>query len=132
MGVVDLKTKETKTLQLKGLQPPASNQTAASSEAAPNSEEIVLDAQRIKVGDNSILINVDLPAGYHLNPTAPQRYKVLTDPAAKNLAIDQSNSAGSTRGGQPPNRIPLNANPGTNQVHASFTFFYCRQEHTRV
>src|SRR5438874_1798022 len=130
--VVDLKTKETKTLQPKGLQPPASNQTAASSEAAPNSEEIVLAAQRIKVGNNSILINVDLPAGYHLNPTAPQRYKVSTDPAAKNLAIDQSNSAGSTRGGQLPIRIPVKANPGTSELHASFTFVYCREDNTGV
>jgi thiol-disulfide isomerase/thioredoxin len=130
--VVDLKTREAKTLQLKGLQPPASNQTAASSEAAPNAEEIVLDAQRIKVGDSSILINVELPAGYHLNPTAPQRYRVSTDPAAKNLVIDQADSAGSAKGGQLPIRIPVKASSGTSELHASFTFVYCREDNTGV
>ena len=130
--VVDLKTREAKTLQLKGLQPPASNQAAASSEAAPNAEEIVLDAQRIKVGDSSILINVELPAGYHLNPTAPQRYRVSTDPAAKNLVIDQADSAGSAKGGQLPIRIPVKASSGTSELHASFTFVYCREDNTGV
>ena len=130
--VVDLKTKETKTLQLKGLQPPAANQTAASSEAAPNAEEIVVGAQQIKAGDDSILISVDLPPGYHLNPTAPQRYKVSTDPAAKNLAIDPANSAGSTRGGQLPIRIPVKASPGNSELHASFTFVFCREDNTGV
>jgi thiol-disulfide isomerase/thioredoxin len=130
--IVDLKTKETKTLQLKGLQPPLTNQTTAVSEAMPNAEEIVVAAQRIKTGDNSIMINVDLPAGYHLNPTAPQRYKVSTDPAAKNLTIDQANSAGSTKGGQLPIRIPVKADPGTGELHASFTFVYCREDNTGV
>ena len=130
--VVDLKTRETKTLPIKGLQPPIANQTTATSDVAPNAEEIALQPQRIKVGDNSLLINVDLPSGYHLNPTAPQRYKVSTDPAAKNISIDQANSVGSTKGGQLPIRIPIKANAGSGELHASFTFVYCREDNTGV
>ncbi len=130
--VVDLKTKETRTLQIKGLQPPATNQTTASAAGAPNAEDIRLDPQKIKVGDTSILINVDLPAGYHLNPTAPQRYKLSTDPAAKNLAIDQAAAAGSTKGGQLPLRVPVKTSAGTSELHASFTFVYCREDNTGV
>src|SRR6266516_4410219 len=75
--VVDLKTKETKTLQIRGLQPPASNQAAATSvDIAPNAEEIKLAAQTIKQVDVALLMNVELPPGYHLNPSAPQRYKI--------------------------------------------------------
>src|SRR2546425_4446976 len=60
--VVDLKTKETKTLQIRGLQPPASNQAAATpSDIAPNAEEIKLAGQTIRQGDVALLMNVELP-----------------------------------------------------------------------
>src|SRR5207249_6767885 len=68
--VVDLQTKETKTLDIKGLQPPASNQNLTTNEVAPDSEEIKLPPQKIRAGDAALVINIDLPAGYHLNPTA--------------------------------------------------------------
>src|SRR5207248_10066537 len=63
--VVDLKTKETKTLPIKGLQPPASNQTAAAAvEVTPNAEQIKLAPQKIRPGDSALSINLELPAGY--------------------------------------------------------------------
>src|SRR6202008_1845811 len=74
--VVDLKTKETKTLQIKGLQRPVTTQGATTAEVAPNAEEIKLPPQRIHAGDSAVVINVDLPVGYHLNPTAPQKYSI--------------------------------------------------------
>jgi thiol-disulfide isomerase/thioredoxin/DNA-binding beta-propeller fold protein YncE len=131
--VVDLNTKETKTLPIKGLQPPIASQNTAASNIAPNAEEIVLQSQKIKVGDNLVLINVDLPPGNHLNPTAPQRYTVSTDPAVKNISIDQANASGSAKGGQLPIRIPLKATAtGNADVRASFTFVYCREDNTGV
>ncbi len=46
--VVDLKTKETKTLPIKGLQPPAANQaTAGNADVAPNAEEIKVAPQKV-------------------------------------------------------------------------------------
>src|SRR5207249_10240973 len=83
--VVDLKTKETRTLQIKGLQPPASNQTAATSEVAPNAEEIKVPSQKLRAGDSTVAINIDLPVGYHLNPTAPQRYVVQIEKGGESL-----------------------------------------------
>ena len=131
--VVDLNTRVTKTLPIKGLQPPVANQTAAASDAAPNAEEIALPPQKIKVGDNSLLINVGLPAGYHLNPSAPQRYTVTPDPAAKNISIDQANASASNRGGQLPIHVPLKiTGPGHADVRATFTFVYCREDNTGV
>jgi thiol-disulfide isomerase/thioredoxin/sugar lactone lactonase YvrE len=130
--VVDLKTKETKTLQLKGLQPPVSNQTAGSSEVAPNTEEIVLAAQRIKVGDSSILINVDLPPGYHLNPTAPQRYTIKIEAGGESLKSAPVNVNKSAKGLSLPIRVPINVGAGVATAQVSFTFVYCREDNTGV
>jgi len=101
-----LKTKETKTLPIKGLQPPAVNQSAANSEAAPNAEEIKLPLQKLRAGDGTISINIDLPAGYHLNPTAPRHYKISIENGAKSLAISDQDAARSTKDLQLPIRVP--------------------------
>ncbi|HVS21189.1 MAG TPA: thioredoxin-like domain-containing protein [Pyrinomonadaceae bacterium] len=128
--ITDLKTKETKTLQIRGLQPPASNQTAASAEVAPNAEEIKLAPQKIRAGDATILINVELPKGYHLNPTAPQRYKVSVENGAQSITIDQQNASRTTKGLQLPVRIPVRASAGVAEIRASLTFVYCREDNT--
>ncbi len=129
--VVDLKTKETKTLPIKGLQPPASNQTAANADAAPNAEEIKLPLQKVRAGETALLINVDLPAGYHLNPTAPQHYKVSIENGAKSITIDPQNASRSTTGSQLPIHVPVRASTtGAAELYASFTFVYCREDNT--
>jgi thiol-disulfide isomerase/thioredoxin len=128
--VVDLKTKETRTLPIKGLQPPASTQVAANVEA-PNSEEIKLPLQKLRAGEAAVLINVELPAGYHLNPAAPQHYKVSIENGARSLLINERDAAGSTKGSQLPIRIPVHASAlGAAAVNASFTFVYCREDNT--
>jgi hypothetical protein len=74
---------------------------------------------------------VDLPAGYHLNPTAPQRYKVSVENGAKSITIDPKNASRSTRGSQLPIRVPVRASTaGAAELYASFTFVYCREDNT--
>lgn len=129
--VVDLKTKETKTLPIKGLQPPAVSQPASSEDVSPNAEEIQSAPQKIRAGDIALVINVDLPAGYHLNPSAPQRYRVSIEPPAKSLAIEPANASRSTKGMQLPIRVPLKAiAAGAGELRASFNFVYCREDNT--
>ncbi|HSP64260.1 MAG TPA: thioredoxin-like domain-containing protein [Pyrinomonadaceae bacterium] len=130
--VVDLKTKETKTLQIKGLQPPAATSAAtASAEVAPNAEEIKLAPQKLRTGDAVLLINVELPVGYHLNPDAPQRYKVSVEQGGEALSIDPKNSARSTKGLPLPIRVPFGVgSAGMAELRASFTFVYCREDNT--
>src|SRR5205809_3003541 len=130
--VVDLKTKETKTLPIKGLQPPASNQTTtANADVTPNAEEIKLAPQRIHTGDGALSINVELPAGYHLNPTAPQRYQVSVEQGGEALPIDPQNASGSTKGLRLPIRVPFAIrSAGAAELRASFTFVYCREDNT--
>src|SRR5712692_10948357 len=130
--VVDLKTKETKTLQIRGLQPPASNQASASNaDVAPNAEEIRLAPQKLRAGDAVLLINVGLPVGYHLNPTAPQRYQVSVESGAQSLVVDQQNASRNTKGLPLPLRVPVRAlSAGAAELRASFTFVYCREDNT--
>ncbi len=129
--VVDLKTKETRTLPIKGLQPPATSQ-AANTDVSPNSEEIKLALQKIRTGDASIVINVDLPTGYHLNPTAPQRYTVAIEAGgeAQKSAPVTVNKSG--KGMTLPIRVPVNVGSGAATARASFTFVYCREDNTGV
>ena len=129
--VVDLKTKETRTLPIKGLQPPNSIEATANIEAGPNAEEIKVLPQKVRAGDASLLINVELPPGYHLNPTAPQRYKISIENGAKSLVIGEQEASRSTNGSQLPIRVPVKASiAGVAELHASFTFVYCREDNT--
>jgi hypothetical protein len=79
-----------------------------SADVAPNAEEIKTPAQQLRVGPNASLeINVELPPGYHLNPLAPQRYKVSVGDA-KNITVEEKNAARGAKDLKLPLRIPLN------------------------
>jgi thiol-disulfide isomerase/thioredoxin/sugar lactone lactonase YvrE len=129
--VVDLKTKETRTLPIKGLQPPAASQSADNTEAAPNTQEIKLPLQKVRAGEATFSINVELPRGYHLNPTAPQHYKISVENGSRSLTIAEQDASRSTKGSQLPIRVPVKASEGgAAELHASFTFVYCREDNT--
>ena len=127
--VVDLNTKETKTLPIKGLQPPAANQMSAT-EVEPNAEEIKLPPQKIRAGDGAVIINVELPPGYHLNPTAPQRYVVALQQGAEELKTAPVNVNKAAKGLTLPIRIPFAFGAGAAAARVSFTFVYCREDNT--
>jgi hypothetical protein len=127
---VDLKTKRASTLHLKGLTPPAKSLQALESATGPNAEEIKVDTQRLRAGRDVFLqIEVELPAGYHLNPMAPQRYKISTD--GKSLSIEESVASRTSKELKLPLRIPVNAVAiGTANIRAQVTLFYCREDNT--
>ena len=129
--VVDLKTKQTSTLRINGLTPPMKNVQALESAVGPNAEEIKVAGQRLRSGTGaSLQIDVELPAGYHLNPMAPQRYKISVD-GGKNVTIDDKNAARSTKDLKLPLRVPLNVTAvGPATIRAQVTLFYCREDNT--
>jgi sugar lactone lactonase YvrE len=129
--VVDLKTRQSSTLRINGLTPPAKNFAASESAVAPNAEEIEAPAQQLRAGTNATLeINVALPEGYHLNPLAPQRYKISVEDG-KNISIDEKVASRSAKDLKLPLRIPLNATAaGQANVKAQVTLFYCREDNT--
>ena len=128
--VVDLKTKRVSTLRLNGLTPPAKNMKALETAVGPNAEEIKATAQKVRAGANGTLqIDVELPSGYHLNPEAPQRYKVSVN--GKSLAVDEKVAARSTKDLKLPLRVPFTATGvGSATVRAQVTLFYCREDNT--
>jgi thiol-disulfide isomerase/thioredoxin len=128
--VIDLKTKRATTLKLNGLTPPAKNMQALETASGPNAEEIKVPSQRLRAGANGTLqIDVELPAGYHLNPLAPQRYKVSSD--GKSIAIDEKVASRAAKDLKLPLRIPLNATAaGPTNLRAQITLFYCREDNT--
>lgn len=130
--VVDLKTKATSTLHIKGLEPPAAPAlTAPTDSAGPNLEEVRVAKQRLRAGATSLVINVELPAGYHLNPAAPQRYKVSLESGAPVLLLDEQVAARTARGLQLPVRIPLKAvSAGSAELRIQMTLYYCRVDNT--
>lgn len=129
--VVDLKTKQASTLRIKGLTPPAKSFAPSESASAPNAEEFKAAPQQLRVGSNGVLeVNVELPQGYHLNPMAPQRYKISVEDG-KNIQIDEKLASRSAKDLKLPLRIPVNAvSAGAAKVKAQVTLFYCREDNT--
>ena len=128
--VINLKTKRASTLRLNGLTPPEANVKALESAVGPNAEEVKVDSQQLRAGANSHLeIDVELPAGYHLNPMAPQRYKISVE--GKSVAVEEKVAARSSKDLKLPLRVPLNAvSAGTAEIRAQVTLFYCREDNT--
>ena len=134
--VVDLSTKQTTTLRLQGLKPPESDAAAAESvEAAPNAEQLKLPPQRLAAGaEAALVVDVALPAGYHLNPDAPHRYTVLVEEGAQSLALADADPKALTKTAKDlrlPLRLPLRAAAtGAARLRVSLRLYYCREDNT--
>ncbi|HKC62679.1 MAG TPA: thioredoxin-like domain-containing protein [Pyrinomonadaceae bacterium] len=134
--VVDLKTKETTTLNIKGLQPPDTSSSATSkTDVAPNLEEIKLAPQKLSAQSSAaLLIDVSLPEGYHLNSSAPQRYKISVESGPEHIALDNESKTSAVRVAkdlQLPLRIPLHVgDAGSSALRIQLTLFYCREDNT--
>ncbi len=126
--VVDLKTKETKTLKIEGLTPPDAAIKDMES-VSPNLSEMNLTAQILATETtNSLSFDVKLPEGYHLNADAPQRYEITVD-GGENLQIENPK--------QKFKELPLSISlrsteAGTVNLKAKMTIYYCREDNTGV
>ncbi|HEY6804170.1 MAG TPA: thioredoxin-like domain-containing protein [Pyrinomonadaceae bacterium] len=129
--VVDLKTKQTSTLRLNGLTPPSKSMEKTASDGGPNAEDVKSAGQKLKANaDGALLVEVELPAGYHLNPSAPQRYKVSVE-NGKNIVVDSNQASYVGNELKLPLRVPLHAGEkGAATVNVQLTLFYCREDNT--
>ena len=131
--VVDLATKDTSTLRIEGLQPPAiTAKSDATDDWGPNPDEIKVAPQRLRSGiDGWLVINVDLPPGYHLNPLAPQRYRVGFEAETTAMTLDPRTAKGSAKDLRLPVRVPLHATAtGSANLLVQLTLYYCREDNT--
>jgi DNA-binding beta-propeller fold protein YncE len=124
--VVDLQTKTVSTLRIEGLTPPAEtkNETEGFS---PNLKENKTEFREVAAGaQNSVEVQIRLPEGFHLNPSAPNRYEISTDDA-KTVKI-----AG---GAQKFTSLPLNLTfqtiqTGSATLKVKLNVYYCREDNT--
>jgi DNA-binding beta-propeller fold protein YncE len=142
--VVDLKTKETSTLMIKGLQPPTALAELPNDDGAPNAEEIKVATQQLRADSNgTLVVSVELPSGYHLNPAAPQRYRVSVESGEHQVGLISASILGvigrdldvrqTSKNLQLPLRIPFHAfEPGAAALRVQLTLFYCREDNTGV
>ncbi len=134
--VVDLKSGETQTLKLKNLQPPVMKEAVADASQAPNTEEMTLAPQLLRQASDggTLILDVTLPAGYHLNPSAPQRYKISIEKGSGALALAGDAPALTQRTAKDlhlPLRIPLLTNKvGQAELRIQLTLYYCREDNT--
>ncbi len=139
--VVVLQTQQTSTLMIRGLRPPAKPdatmveaESTAATIAGPNAEEIKLAPQSLRAAsDATLVVDVALPAGYHLNESAPQRYRIAVESGAERLAFDGDarSVARSGKDLQLPLRLPLHARvAGAANLRIQLTLFYCREDNT--
>jgi DNA-binding beta-propeller fold protein YncE len=142
--VVDLKTKQTATLNIKGLQPPVAVTTVpvSNNDDGVNAEEIKVVAQPLRENSKGVLVvNVELPAGYHLNPAAPQRYRVHLESGPEHFGLFSATITGAighadgvsetSKNLKLPLRIPFQSfAPGVASLRVQLTLFYCREDNT--
>jgi DNA-binding beta-propeller fold protein YncE len=140
--VVDLKTRHTSTLNIQGLQPPISlTENSELSVNGPNADELKVAPQTLHLGHAELVVQVELPTGYHLNPAAPQRYRVAVESGGKQIGLESDTELGATghdavvsrslKNPRLPLRIPLRVfEAGKAELRFQFTAFYCREDNT--
>jgi thiol-disulfide isomerase/thioredoxin len=140
--VIDLKTGQTSTLKIKGLQPPATTKSEPSV-SAPNDEEVKLALQRLRAeSKGALVVDVRLPAGYHLNASAPHRYSLSVEDGAQRLTIGADPKTGmdawrdktlnnTWKDLRLPFRVPLGTlGAGKAALRIQLTLYYCREDNT--
>ena len=140
--VVDLKTKSTSTLNIKGLEPPPTDIKAATAEAGPNAEEIKVANQRVRANSVATLnVNVELPPNYHLNPAAPQRFRASVESGSEQIRFYSGSTPEevsrplyiqrTSKNLKLPVSVSLKTqNPGQSELRVQLTAFYCREDNT--
>ncbi len=122
--IVNLKTRDVTTLKIIGLTPPKQIQADS---VSPNLKQIDVTARKIPVGKNALLFDVELPVGFHLNLSAPQRFEVSFD--NKDIAFEKPQAKFSKL----PIIVPFETKKtGKAIVKSTMRIYYCREDNTGV
>jgi len=130
--MADLATGEVSTLALHGLAAPMA--VAGFSGTNSEADEVIQVApQKVKAGVvGKVLIHLQCPEGYHLNPQAPLHYSISV--SGEGVTIAEADHMGHMIAPSLPLAIPFQAAAGTHQATAAIdvTFYYCRKDDTGV
>lgn len=130
--IVDLKTKQVSTLKINGLTPPVSENVSDDSAALPNAERLKTEKQILSIGnDGKLIVDVKLPAGFHLNPNAPQRLKATIEQDALVVLFDDNAKTKTTKPKQLPLSLPVKfLKTGVAELSVQLSVYYCREDNT--
>jgi len=126
--VVNLKTKETSTLKIVNLTPPTDVNDETENIAADEAEMKIEEREIAANSNASLVFNIKLPEGFHLNPTAPQHYEISVE---KGSDIKIANRT------QKFLKLPLSVafqttKTGVTTMKANLTVYHCREDNTGV
>ncbi len=138
--VIDLAAGQTSTLNLRGLAPPPSSPAPPASDAdlaaATGADEINLAPQRLAVGaGGALVIDIRLPAGHHLNESAPHRVAATVERGAGVVSLEggRASYTRSAKDVRLPVRVAVAARAaGAAELRVRLTIYYCREDNTGV
>lgn len=125
--VIDMKTKEVSTLQVKGFKTEVSK-NMPEVEMPPFAKSLALPLKTLKTGkDIQLSLNLNLPKGYHLNPNAPLVYMVEM---GKGIQIEQGKQEIRLENPALPIKITLKTGSEvlSTDLKVSVSFYYCRED----
>lgn len=116
--IADLQTKDVSTLQITGLTNGVREEMA---DVWPNLEEIPLSPQTLRAGKSRLILHVEIPPPYKLNPGSPLEYRIDGDGMAS-----QEGKRVTVKDGQFPLQILLSLTADKVEVWIAVSFVYCR------
>jgi thiol-disulfide isomerase/thioredoxin len=117
--VADLHAKGVTTLQITGVPEPAL--AAVATDIWPNLEELRLSERTLRAGSGRLVVNVQIPAPFKLNPGSPLEYRVEIVGG-----VFQQGKRTTVKDGHFPLQIPLSLADEATEVRATSSFVYCR------
>ncbi len=123
--VIDMKTREVNTLQIKGLKMEVSENTLQSA-IPPFARSVELPLKTLKMGsDIQLTLNINLPKGYHVNPNAPLIYRI---DAGSGIQVEQANREVRLEKPELPIKISFKtaSEEKSTDLKVSVSFYYCR------
>lgn len=125
--VIDVKTREVNTLQIKGLKMEVSENILQSA-IPPFARQIELPLKTLRANsDIQLIVNINLPTGYHLNPNAPLIYRI---DAGNGIRVEQANQDVRLKNSVLPLKISFKTGSEIEktEVKVSVNFYFCRED----
>ncbi|BBO16653.1 conserved hypothetical protein [Candidatus Brocadia pituitae] len=125
--IVDMKTREVSTLQIKGLKTRVTVK-APSAGIPPFAKAVELPIKTLKTdADIQLTMNLNLPRGYHLNPNVPLAYAIE---AGKGIQLEQGKQDVKLENPVLPIRVSFKTGTDVQNtdLKVSTSFYYCRED----
>lgn len=124
LRVIDMATKEVKTVKLKNPEKLMANIKKDVKKKIQSS--VKLEPVMLKTGDINLKFSFKLPAGYHINPDAMPQVSVTSDGKLTNTLEKEINTK------EPVFEIPVRINDGDGNLNIELLIYYCDTENEGI